>query len=275
MAEDWNSYFSRMRLGRWTDNGSICWIPFHGVHLFIAGQTGGGKSNDQRVILSEFSYGIEKGAIEVIGFDAQAGVELQPVEDAGYLKEFHCGDGAGVVTPEWKEGIPYEATFAEAFERHAAEGLERAKYMRKKGINEWKITTSDPGRIIVVDEAGQLFRENIDAKIKKRIIGSCDTITYQLRKCGYVFVACTQQPNLSAVPIRHGLTFGIAHVMNSLKEYQQVTKRDLLFPMLPPGVPGLCYITTGGRRVARTQYMPAVLPDLGKGRELVDGFMPS
>ena len=79
MAEDWNAYFRRIRLGRWTDNGAICWMPFHGFHHFIAGETDYGKSNTERVILSELSYGIDQGAIEVIGIDAQLGVELQPV----------------------------------------------------------------------------------------------------------------------------------------------------------------------------------------------------
>ena len=63
----------------------MCWIPFHGFHLFIGGETGCGKSNTERVILSEFSYGIDQGAVEVIGFDAQFGVELDPVDKAGYL----------------------------------------------------------------------------------------------------------------------------------------------------------------------------------------------
>ena len=130
MAEDWNAYFRRIRLGRWTDNGAICWMPFHGFHIFVGGETGYGKSNTERVILSELSYGIGEGAIEVIGIDAQLGVELQPVADAGYLKEFYCGDGAGIKTPEWPDGKPYEATFAEAFEKHVAQGMDRTKHMR-------------------------------------------------------------------------------------------------------------------------------------------------
>src|SRR5215207_2915637 len=205
MAEDWNRYFSRLRLGRWTDNGQVCWIPFHGFHLFIAGETGYGKSNTERVILSEMSYGIDKGAVEVIGFDAQLGVELQPVQDAGYLKEFYCGEGAG------DRGRTYEETFAEGFEKHVEQGMERTTYMRERGVNEWKITTKDPGRIVLIDEAGQLFRPNVAKATKDRIVSAIDTMTYQFRKCGYVVVACTQQPNLNAIPIRHGLTLGIAH----------------------------------------------------------------
>ena len=127
MAEDWNAYFRRIRLGRWTDNNAMCWMPFHGFHIFIGGETGYGKTNTQRVILSELSYGIDQGAIEVIGLDAQLGVELQPVQDAGYLKEFYCGDGAGIKTPEWPDGKPYEATFAEGLEKHVAEGMERTR----------------------------------------------------------------------------------------------------------------------------------------------------
>ena len=180
----------------------MCWIPFHGFHLFIGGETGCRKSNTERVILSEFSYGIDQGAVEVIGFDAQFGVELDPVDKAGYLKEFYAGDPL--------PGKTYEETFADALERHVG-GMERAHYMRERGLNEWKITKTDPGRIMLLDEAGQLFRPNVPKATKDRIISAVDTGTFQLRKCGYVFVACTQQPNLTSIPIRHGFTFGIAH----------------------------------------------------------------
>ena len=89
--------------------------------------------------------------------------------------------------------------------------MERAHWMRERGLNEWKITKTDPGRIMLLDEAGQLFRPNVPKATKDRIISPVDTGTFQLRKCGYVFVACTQQPNLTSIPIRHGFTFGIAH----------------------------------------------------------------
>jgi len=274
MAEDWNAYFSRLRLGRWTDNNATCWMRFHGFHIFIAGETGYGKSNTERVILSELSYGIGEDAIEVIGLDAQLGVELQPVQDAGYLKEFYCGDGAGIKSPEWPDGKPYEATFAEGLEEHLAQAVERTKHMRDRGINEWKITKTDPGRVILLDEAGQLFRPNVDPKIKKRLITACDTFTYQTRKCGYVFVACTQQPNLKDIPIRHGFTYGIAHRQSVPLGYQQVTKLQLDFPPLALGVPGLCYITSGGKRVARTVHMPEVLPQLSNARQINDRRIP-
>jgi hypothetical protein len=69
---DWNTWFSRLRLGLWTDTDyynclakkvptgpmkarDIAWLPFHGAHLFIAGETGYGKSNTERVILKELS----------------------------------------------------------------------------------------------------------------------------------------------------------------------------------------------------------------------------
>lgn len=267
MADDWNKYFSRIRLGRWTDNGQPCWMPFHGFHFFIAGETGYGKSNTERVLLSELSYGIDQGAVEVIGFDAQLGVELQPVYDAGYLKEFYAGDRV--------PGKTYEETFAEAFEKHVEEGMERTQDMRRFGINEWKITTTDPGRVILIDEAGQLFRPNVAKATKDRIVSAIDTMTYQFRKCGYVVVACTQQPNLNNIPIRHGLTYGIAHHQGSMKGYQQVTKLDLDYPPLATGVQGLCYITTGGKRIARTQYMPTVLPKLRHGREVNETRIPA
>jgi hypothetical protein len=257
MAEDWNGYFSRIRLGNFVDNGRKCWIPFHGFHLFVGGETGYGKSNTERVILSELSYGIDRGAVEVIGFDAQLGVELQPVFDAGYLKEFYAGEGTGV------GGKTYEETFAEGFEKHVEIGMERTKWMREHGVNEWKITKTDPGRVILLDEAGQLFRPNVDGTVKKRIISAIDTMTYQFRKCGYIVVACTQQPNLASIPIRHGFTLGIAHHLPTTLAYQQVTKIQLDYPPLPIGIQGLCYTTTTGKRMVRTQYMPTVLPNLG------------
>ena len=192
MAEDWNTYFRRIRLGRWTDNSAVCWMPFHGFHIFIGGETGYGKTNTQRVILSELSYGIGEGAIEVIGLDAQLGVELQPVADAGYLKEFYCGDGAGIKTPEWPDGKPYEATFAEGLEEHVAEAMERTRHMRDRGINEWKITKTDPGRVILLDEAGQLFRPNVDPKVKKRMISPA---TPSPTKCANAATSSSPAPN--------------------------------------------------------------------------------
>ena len=105
---NWNAWFSRLRLGRWMDNGATAWLPFHGVHIFIAGETGYGKSNTERVILKELWPGIRAGAVEVIGFDAQLGVELQEAQDAGLLKEFYYGKEAGTKTEEFKDGKPYE-----------------------------------------------------------------------------------------------------------------------------------------------------------------------
>ena len=153
--------------------------------------------------------------------------------------------------------------------------MDRTRHMRDRGINEWKITKTDPGRVILVDEAGQLFRPNGDTGVQKRIITAFDTFTYQMRKCGYVIVACTQQPNLKAIPIRHGFTFGIAHRQGTPLGYQQVTKLQLDFPPLALGVPGLCYITSGGKRVARTQYMPEVLPKLSHARQVNEARIPA
>ena len=50
-------------------------------------------------------------------------------------------------------------------ERHGARPL-----WRERGINEWKITKTDPGRIMLLDEAGQLFRPNVPKATKDRII---------------------------------------------------------------------------------------------------------
>ena len=68
------------------------------------------------------------------------------------------------------------------------------------GIKEWKITPEQPARVILIDEAGQLFRKNVAAKVKNRVIGAIDTLTYQSRKCGYVVVACTQHSQLGSDP---------------------------------------------------------------------------
>jgi hypothetical protein len=106
-APDWNAWFSRIRLGRWTDTGAVAWLRFHGEHVFIAGETGYGKSNTERVILKELWPGIREGAVEVIGFDAQLGVELQEAHDAGLLKEFHFGKETGVKTEEYPDGMPF------------------------------------------------------------------------------------------------------------------------------------------------------------------------
>jgi len=259
MAEDWNKYFRSIRLGRWTDNDQPCWIPLHGFHHFISGESNYGKTNTERVYLSELSYGIDAGAVEVIGFDAQMGVELQPVADAGYLKEFYGPPIIGSTET-------YAEQFAAAFEEHSGIGVERANWMREHGINEWKITRTDPGRVILIDEAGQLFRPGVPKATRDRIQTAVDTMTYQLRKCGYVVVACTQQPNLDAIPIRHGFTYGVAHRQGTALGYRQVTKLDLDYPPLALGVPGLCYITSGGKRIARTSFMPEVLPRIGGAR---------
>ena len=123
---------------------------------------------------------------------------------------------------------------------HVDEGMERTKHMRGRGINEWKITKSDPGRVILIDEAGQLFRPNVDPKIKKRIISAVDTMTYQFRKCGYVVVACTQQPNLNAIPIRHGFT-SESPIVKAPVGYQQVTKLNWISRPSPSASPALLY----------------------------------
>jgi hypothetical protein len=253
---DWNAWFSRIRLGRWTDTGAVAWCRFHGEHLFIAGETGYGKSNTERVILKELWPGIRDGAVEVIGFDAQLGVELQEAHDAGVLKEFHFGKETGMVTEEYPEGKPYEVTFAEALERHVQIMRERTELMRQRSIKEWTITKEDPARVILIDEAGQLFRPNIKPAIKNRVIGAIDTLTYQSRKCGYVVVACTQHSNLSQIPIRHGLTLGIAHRMKNQLGYEQVTGNGMDMPPLPRGVRGLAYMSGYNKRVLRTQWIP-------------------
>jgi S-DNA-T family DNA segregation ATPase FtsK/SpoIIIE len=253
---NWNAWFSRLRLGRWMDNGATAWLPFHGQHIFIAGETGYGKSNTERVILKELWPGIRAGAVEVIGFDAQLGVELQEVQDAGLLKEFYFGKEAGTITDEFKDGKPYEATFADALETHVEVMRQRTSDMRRMGMKEWVITTQQPARVILIDEAGQLFRKNVAASVKNRVIGAIDTLTYQSRKCGYVVVACTQHSNLDQIPIRHGLTFGVAHRMKTQHGYEQVTGNGWDMPPLPRGVQGLAYMSGQGKRILRTQFIP-------------------
>jgi hypothetical protein len=279
-SPNWNAWFSRIRLGLWTDTDyyralakglpvsrpgprDIAWLPFHGYHHLFAGATGFGKSNDERIVLKELLPGIEDGAVEAIGFDAQYGVELQEAMDAGLLKEFHWGKGVGDKTTEYPDGKPYEATFAEALERHVLIMQERSNWMRLHGVKEWEITKTDPARVILIDEAGQLFRPNISPALRNRIIGAVDTLTFQSRKCGYVVVACTQQTNVDALKIRHGLTMGVCHWMNSIHSYQQVLGGMLgdWPPLLP--VKGLAYMKGMGKRILRTQYVPT----LGRPRE--------
>jgi len=257
-APDWNTWFSRIRLGRWTDTGAIAWLRFHGEHIFIAGETGYGKSNTERVILKELWPGIREGAVEVIGFDAQLGVELQEANDAGMLKEFHFGKGTGDVTEEYPDGKPYEATFADALEHHVEIMRDRTELMRQRSIREWTITKDGPARVILIDEAGQMFRKNVAPKVKNRVIGAIDTLTYQSRKCGYVVVACTQHSNLDQIPIRHGLTLGIAHRMKNQLGYEQVTGNGMDMPPLPRGVRGLAYMSGYNKRVLRTQHIPGL-----------------
>jgi hypothetical protein len=253
---DWNAWFSRIRLGRWMDTGAIAWMPFHGHHHFIAGETGYGKSNTEKVILKELWPGIRDNAVEIIGFDAQLGVELQEAQDAGLLKEFYFGKGTGEKTDEFKDGVPYEATFADALERHVDIMRQRTEDMRKLGLREWKITPSDPARVILIDEAGQLFRKNVSTAVKNRVIGAIDTLTYQSRKCGYVVVACTQHSNVDQIPIRHGLTFGVAHRMKNQLGYYQVTGNSMDMPPLARGVKGLAYMSGHNKRILRTQHVP-------------------
>jgi Zonular occludens toxin (Zot) len=275
-SPNWNAWFSRLRLGLWTDTdyynnppprpmppppGATAWLPFHGGHIFIAGETGYGKSNTERVILTELRPGIRHNAIEVIGFDAQSGVELQEAHDAGYLKEFYFGKETGEKTDEWPDGKPYEATFADALEKHVRIGMDRTEYMRQHSIKEWIITPNAPGRVILLDEAGQLFRPNIPKRTQNRIVGAIDTMTYQLRKCGYVVVACTQHSNLSQIPIRHGLTLGVAHRMKTQLGYEQVTGNGMDMPHLAPRVKGLAYMSGYNKRILRTQWIPR-LPHL-------------
>lgn len=267
---NWNHWFSRIRLGLWTDtdhysrmtrglpvglpkSSDYAWMPFHGYHHFIAGMTGYGKSNTERVVLKELKPGIRDNAVEVIGIDAQRGVELEPVWKSGYLKEFYWGKDSGQTSKEWPHGKPYEVTFAEALERHVGIMYERTDEMRKMGINEWHITPDAPARVILIDEAGQLFRRNVPTGIKNRVIGAIDTIAYQSRKCGYVLVVCTQHANVDAIPIRHGLTHGVAHRMGSQLGYEQVTKNGRDMPPLAKGVRGLAYMSGYGKRVLRTQ----------------------
>jgi hypothetical protein len=133
---------------------------------------------------------------------------------------------------------------------------DRTTDMRKLGIREWRITPEHPARVILIDEAGQLFRKNVGRKITSRVIGAVDTLTYQSRKCGYVVVACTQHSNLDQIPIRHGLTFGVAHRMKTRLGYEQVTGNGLDMPPLPRGVQGLAYMSGQGKRILRTQWIP-------------------
>ena len=270
---DWNAWFSRIRLGRWTDTGAIAWLRFHGEHIFIAGETGYGKSNTERVILKELWPGIRDGAVEVIGFDAQLGVELQEAQDAGLLKEFYFGKGTGEVTAEFKEGKPYEATFADALEHHVEVMRDRTERMRKLGLKEWTITKDEPGRVILIDEAGQMFRKNVSTAVKNRVIGAVDTLTYQSRKCGYVVVACTQHSNLDQIPIRHGLTLGVSHRMKNQLGYFQVTGNSMDMPPLARGVKGLAYMSGYNKRILRTQHV-ARLERLRDPVEIVEERMP-
>jgi len=133
---------------------------------------------------------------------------------------------------------------------------DRTEQMRKLGLREWKITRDDPARVILIDEAGQLFRKNVSPRVKNRVIGAIDTLTYQSRKCGYVLVACTQHSNIDQIPIRHGLTFGVAHRMKNQLGYEQVTGNGMDMPPLPRGVRGLAYMSGHNKRVLRTQYIP-------------------
>jgi hypothetical protein len=232
---DWSRRLRKgVRIGRWQQDskgnrpGAPAWMPIKGMPgVLCAGESGQGKSSFIWGILSELTHDIKARVVQPVVFDYKVGLELDAVTGTGLVghKFFHCGDEVGSSDPiqdGWDRhgdatymgprGVTwtYEETVIPHLRKYVQIMRMRAQQYRDEGSGREHVPApGDPHYVLLVDEAGQFFRDHVPNAVQEEISGLFDTLANQARACGFTLVACTQYPSLEYIKFRHGLLWGL------------------------------------------------------------------
>lgn len=158
-----------------------------GRHLFIAGQTGSGKSRLMDELLYHLAYGpVEDGTAVIYGIDLKDGIEFSKWQ----------GRMAGLaVDLEQAAGL---------LERVDLLRVERNETLRGRGLEKATPDQGFPWVYVFVDEAAELSggvgRE--ERQLQERAQRALGRLLRMGRSAGVTVVAASQDPRKEALPLR-------------------------------------------------------------------------
>lgn len=154
------------------------------IHMFIAGATGQGKSNELNNILSTFVLRNEPTDLELYNIDLKGGVELGDYAELPHVKAFvtEAVDVPGML------------------KQYADETEKRLKVFSKfkiRSLAVWNRRYPDehlPYLVLVIDELAHVLKD-IDTKLAKEAGLHLGRIVQRSRAVGGHAILCTQRPS--------------------------------------------------------------------------------
>lgn len=210
-------------------DGGVVPIPA-GLHTFVAGRTGSGKSRLIRQLIRNAIPAIEDGYVRVYGIDLKDGVEFAP-------------------WAHWMERLADDLDSTDRLLDHVDRlRAERNRRLRAEGRSRTDVTPDTPLTVVLIDEMGELSgAPDRDTKTRQEHARYLlDRILRLGRSASITVVAASQDPRKEATPLRDRFPNRIALALNSRAETAMMMGEDAVHDgcaphAIPPDTPGVGY----------------------------------
>lgn len=205
--------------------GRPVWVDWGERSLLTVGLSGAGKGSITANLMREAAPYIRGGLVRVSMVDLKGGMESAFL--SGLLEE---------------QADDIDATLA-LIARLRSDCLDRAKTMAGQSRAHTP-TVDSPRRLLVIDEAGEIFRQ--DHKTRETLRADLQSLLSMGRACGYIVWAMTQDPRMENFPVRNGFTQCICMRVHDRVEAEMVMGKDAVRAgatpwRIPPSRPGTAW----------------------------------
>lgn len=172
---------SSVEVGR-TERGTPWLLPI-GPHTLIAGSSGAGKGSVFWSIAFGLAPAVRDGRVQLHGIDLKGGMEILMGAD---LFTTTATDAAAAV-------VSLERLVAQMQLRNRSYAGRLRSHVARQ---------SDPLHVVMIDELAVLTAYSSDRELQRRSETAINLLCSQGRACGFMVVACLQDPRKEVIPSR-------------------------------------------------------------------------
>lgn len=188
-----------------TEYGEPWLLALLGTHLLCGGATGSGKASVLWSILRGIAPAVRDGKVELWGFDAKNGMELEWGREL-FLRFW----GKGADIPQMAVGL-----------RELVKIMEERSDRLAGATRKHEPTIADPLIVCIIDEAADLTTYE-DKKVRDQINGDISKILRRGRSVGITLALFMQDPRKEAIPFRSLIPNGIGLRMKDIYEIDAI-----------------------------------------------------
>lgn len=205
-----------------------------GQHLFVAGETGSGKSAVIWGIVTQLAPGVATGHVRIVALDPKGGMEL------------------GLGEPLFAHLATVYADMLRSLRSVVAMMDDRAaRFAGKTRLHT--PTEDDPLIVVLIDELATLTAYHPDMRVRQAFANVISLLLSKGRAVGVVVVGAVQDPRKEIVPMRSLFSTRVALRLAEAIQVPMVLgegarERGAEADVIDPALPGVAYVVEDGTR---------------------------